>query len=180
MPVISGAADTLAVATLTLTHAQILSLPTDTSHVIVPAQGDGTFICPFYAVFSSHTAAGAYTNISVWDPTLPFNGAVYFAWDAPNNFATACSPCPGRALLGSTTPAVALSCPITDALLGLTGPVTTGQMNDGLAFGSAQATVNGYNNLGLYVVAGDTNGNWTGGNAANTLVATVAYAVAPL
>jgi hypothetical protein len=171
------------------TNAQILATPT-TALVVVPAQGAGTTIVPLYARFVMDTSAGAYTNIDPgtssgtggsWEFAIASGGTDVFSY-LVNRF--------GGLTVDSTQTLIT-------QFLGMVGkqlwePRHYGAPKDptdnttgpyffqgwGLLSDPTITPVTDSQNQPLILfVSNGALGNYTGGNAANTLTATVLYMV---
>jgi hypothetical protein len=180
VPIISGGgggggSGSLATARVTLTHAQILDLVT-TPVQIVAAQGAGTVIVPAFSSWVCNASAGAYTNFNAFSAATPYASSVYLAMDALNNFNDASGPIRADRILGKAFKVYANIGPISGLLIGVNA--TAG--DSAIEYGpDAISVAVGYDNVPLYVVGqNDGLGNFTGGNAANTLTVTVAYFLA--
>ena len=148
-------------AEVTLTDAQIKALPT-TAINILPAPGAGMVNLVHGALFRSDFTAGAYTNLSA-------TAFLNVVWDAANNYinATVSTDTSERdTLFGADTCLV--YCPAYVLLaVGITSPV---------GFVRATGEFGEIVNTTVDVGAGNgVSGNFTGGNAANTLKVTVYY-----
>jgi hypothetical protein len=161
----SGAA--LLTATVALTNAQILALPT-TPITLVSAPGSGFAIQPFLVSLYSKTSAGAYTNIHAaaeihtrFDATHQGMGYIVNDTLITNGSATLATD-----LLGTTTNKRATLVP----------EQTTENADDWgpLPF---VASTTGFDNAALMLSMTNTVGNLTGGNAANTLTVRIYYVI---
>lgn len=153
---------------VTLTDAQVKALPT-TPITLIAAPGSGSTIVPLQAILRATCTAGAYTNINATICNL----AVYWLGDFSTwplvgvvNDSSA-SPSPGKVttFLGGANKHIAILPAYTDNY--------TNNWNLPPVIGDAI-----YENKAI-AIAVDNNGsgNFTGGNAANTLRVDVIYLV---
>jgi hypothetical protein len=177
VPVISGgSAERVLQATVTLTDAQIKALPS-TPVEIVAAPGVGRFLVPIGAWLVLDATAGAYTNFNAFDGLNPYASSVYLAWDALNFFDDALGPVAADGFLSLAERRVTYLSPASGNLQEVGGNLAN---SSGLVYGAAAPATTGYDNGSLSVVGQNNNalGNFTGGNAANTLAVTMWYCVA--
>lgn len=166
-------------ASVTLTNAQIKALPT-TPVEIVPAPGVGRMVIPIVAVLSCDARAASYTNFHTTTEVnaAPFLSSIYLAWDAANNFNDATGP----AIVGYSDSSGGLlkSQKVNVVILnGVSGGLLFVHPDAQADVGGALDASTGYDNASLSVVGQNTAlGDFTGGDPANTLTATVLYAVA--
>jgi hypothetical protein len=160
-------------ASLTLTDAQIKALPT-TPVQIVAAPGAGRFLVPLGAWLIADTRAGAYTNFNAGSGATPFASSVFAAWDAVA-INVALGPAIVDQFLTGTARSIAYLSVASGNLQLVGGSLAA---NGGLVYSSASDASTGYDNAALLLVGeNDAKGNFTGGNAANTLKATLFYVV---
>lgn len=146
-------------ATVELTDAQIKALPT-TYIEVVPAQGANKLVSVVGASFRLNTSAGAYTNHSTG------NNAFFLAygdWDVE---------CSGQ---------IAVPTGASDYMGVFSDPSVRGQVADfteysGWLIGASADVLN----AAVKIVGYNPLGDFTGGNAANTLKITVSYIVLTL
>jgi len=166
VPVITAGQGVAQAFTTTLTNAQILATPTTTGIQLVAAPGSGHTLIPLAVLLAKSFTAGAYTNI---DPTAKlFVG------------------------YGPATPTASYAATNTVGLIDEAGftffgaadfetfNMPTGAIEDGNG-GGGVFPPSGADLRNLALTICSTNGalgNFTGGNAANTLAVTVVYAVA--
>lgn len=153
---------------LTLTHAQILTLPT-TPIQIVPGPGTGRYLVPVSCTVESNFPNGFYT---VSDSSLTQGASdIVVTWGA--NYVNAFRAVPMEALGGSHgTKRVAFCAPFT----GLSVPAAVTDLIWASAFGYPFNGTDKVENNAWYVSA-DNTGNFTGGAAGNTLTVTVWYQI---
>jgi hypothetical protein len=161
-------------ATVTLTDAQIKALPT-TPIQIVAAPGAGYWIHVFAATLHGKFTSGAYTNVNAVNAQLYLTPATGGAWltsviENKNTYANAVARL--ATFLGAVE-TIAPVIPYQEALQSGGGSGDWGEISPSVDMGPAQLE----NKPVLVEIANNGDGNLTGGNAANTLVATVYYIV---
>lgn len=150
-----GAAGAIASVTTILTDAQIKALPT-TAVEVVPAPGAGLSLLFIAALFVCDSTAGAYTNINV-------NARLYID-DADEGYNQS-----------DNIPETGVSA--VSFLLGGTISSVRVKMVGNSATSVPPETQGVHENAGLRLTGSNVgSGNFTGGNAANTLKVTVLYA----
>lgn len=159
----------------TLTNAQILALPT-TPIELLAAPGAGLWYRVVAVSYSADCAAGAYTNIDAAyaDIRLGFTGGQdYVAGFVADDAASTPVDVDLTGLLGTANHRVAVSQAYLSALL---AGAADGYVRNWLATGIANLE-----NLPLEIAANNSaSGNFTGGNAANTLRVTTYYVIETL
>lgn len=158
--------DSVETATVELTNAQIKALPT-TGIEIVAAQGPGKLIVPVITVLHVDTAAGAYTNVS--------GDASSFArlWYGVNDFASLRTD---RGLAGFDLTSVFVNGRVTVfspmLLVGTSSPPAI--VAPDIYAGSDII------NEPIVLKVNNTDGDFTGGNAANSMQVVCNYIVVDL
>lgn len=156
---------TLRFSDVTIAHADILTLPT-TPVELVAAPGAGKRIVPIHIDLQGNFAAGAYTNIDPNDAAIwaEIGGS---AWDSSylvNYFQGGEQALSSFLALATDTQVQLLPYQMLDLTYGLLAPVRILGLQE-----NQPLNLIGYNNAA---------GNFTGGNAANTLrVRTIFYVV---
>lgn len=152
-------------ATTTLTDAQIKALPT-TGITIVAAPGAGFFLSPLFVLLTCDAMAGAYTNINAGCSIRCRVGATVLVTqiaEAGVAFVTALIATPATVNLG---------------FLGQYNLAAAGANQTNLGRVTTRAALE---NVALDISASNGgSGNFTGGNAANTLKVTPYYYVVPI
>lgn len=138
-------------ATVELTDAQIKALPT-TGVQIVAAPGENKLIRPTYVAMLLNNTAGAYTNASA-NAALIFDVGTQTALFFDENY--------NAALTGSDSVVLALT------------PLQ--YVEAAQVIGNLEGLLVNMVNGALKIAGINTAGNWTGGNAANTLRVSVTY-----
>lgn len=158
-------------ATVTLTDAQIKALPT-TAITLVAAPASGFRIKPISATLIIKSSAGAYTNINTTYAALQIESTPGVVLLTPPSNDNTITPAMTKLtdLFGATTRVVDLSTWVNV-------PASTGEQ---YVQPNILMTV-AYGDGVLVRVKVDNNGsgNWTGGNAANTMTVVLYYAVEP-
>jgi len=160
-----GGGGSLLSATVTLTNAQIKALPT-TAIEVVANPGATRFIVPISAVLIANTTAGAYTNINAaaqLSIEYPLINTKAFALVDNNTFGQTSNLLDGGNIL------VAMLSPFININVD-TEPCAIFVNND---IGIVDNPLN-------IVMNNSSDGNLTGGDAANTLKVTVYYIVVDL
>lgn len=159
------------VATASLTHADILALPT-TAFQVAPGAGAGTYIFPLLAYLSLTSVGNGYTNIN---PNASL-GLEAVGFPDEGAFLTALLENSG----GNGTVSALLFPGAPSTSYASLGPNITNQ-------GTPDVQLVGNTNFGLAadnapLLLAATNGgsDFTGGNSADTLAVYVVYAVAPV
>jgi len=152
-------------STVTLTDAQIKALPTTPSDDIIPVPGANKLLVPVMAVISSNIVAD-YTNISATycEIGITYNGGAYMLQPLIDTSAPSTTNQLTNLLTGAGCIyriAMSDNSIVNDAVV--EGAVSLGQANSAIR-------LEGYSD----------DGNFTGGNAANTLKVTVYYVVVDL
>lgn len=148
--------------TVELTNAQILALPT-TPFDLVPAPGIGKLILPVAAYFHLDPTGGSYTNIASASWILRNAGGVFSDVVSSRDFLgqNGYEPC-GKFSMANITAG--------------TGDLSGRNVSyDDLSPDTANLALTLADNVGGTANGG--NGNYTGGNAANTLTVTVLYSI---
>lgn len=160
MPYISGGGGGIQTATLTLTNAQILTLPT-TAVQVIAAPRSGVMLVPVGTMVSANTTAAVYTNVTV-APTTALN--VSYGNTVPPSASF------NIAVLQET------NCTIFGAQAKQQFVASVGASDDGNG-GLFPPGGHDFSATGIFVSATNT-GNFTGGNAANSILVSVAYYLA--
>lgn len=174
----TGTSSVVQVATVTLTNAQILALPTS-GVAIGPSPGTGNRIRIFGVSFSLQASAGAYTNI---DATYAEMGVAAGSKNVAYGPVNDSSADPAFALLTDFLGAA------SDHSYDVQYP-TLATWNYGGAYGASsgyglsngfmpRASING--TQATVYIDNNGSGDFTGGNAANTLVVTMYYRIEAL
>lgn len=150
---------------VTLTDAQIKALPT-TSIELVAAPGSGSRILFLFADLNINAAAGAYTNISNDGYIYIGNGAADATSGYIANDNTLTSPITYLTSFLSANHKIAY----------LQQWQSMREQNDWGLLG-APYLFSGYDNATLELFAINAAGNYTGGNAANSLIVSVYYVI---
>lgn len=141
-------------ATITLTDAQIKALPT-TGVVLVPAPGAGFVLRPYLVVLVTNLAA-AYTNVDA-------SGVGFFVDDGAGDLTTYC---PHATFLGNTARRIATM-----------GPYVVTDDSSGSGVVPRLSLAASEDSPLILFSSNAAAGDYTGGDAANTITATVLYAV---
>jgi hypothetical protein len=155
-------------ASVTLNDAEVKALPTTQVVEVVPAPGAGKLVAPIMAIMISKVDAGAYTNIDANAklgivPGVDDDEILAMLYETPHPEAVQ------NLVSGLLTVSRVVYQP--QAFLASL---------DGVVYAEAFQAVSRAENapLNLYCANGSS-GNFTGGNAANSLKAYVVYAVLP-
>jgi hypothetical protein len=172
-----GGAVPLQKATVTLTNAQIKALPT-TPITLIAAPGSGYIIKLLAATVVVNTTAGAYTNIDTTYCAVPqfshVSGGLWLATPAAiNDDSLTTDMTYATTVLGSTAKRV-LHCVVPVQVAADQGS-TSGA--EGIVFSNVTNAASDFENLPVLLDAYNGSGDFTGGNAANTMRVTAYYTV---
>jgi hypothetical protein len=173
------ASDLVQVATVTLTNAQVIALPS-TTYAIGPTPPSGYLINPLAVTWKKTAASGAWTGISAVYATLQLQTATSGVWVsdiiANDNSLTTDLTRLTDFLGGANNRLVRVACPYNE-------PVQASASGD-VGYNAPVVTASPTDHDGLGVVIGlDNNGSPTalgGGNAGNSLKVTMYYTIEPV